>query len=287
MSRVYDALQQCLPGNADPGTLEQNRADALFSQQFEGSAWDLDTIPAVQANLSREDRVPALFSTYSFASEQFRLLATRLQQLRESRALKSVLLTSSVAEEGKSLLSLNLAMSLAHGGQQKVLLVDADLRKPGVCRALRVDELEGIREWYRTDRPITQFIRRIAGVHVWVLPAGLEEVDPLEILKSSRMANLLTAANGAFDWVLIDSSPLLPTADAEIMSRISDATIIVVRRDKTPKSALKEALDRVAPSKLLGFLLNEFPSTRHYGYERYGAGQRDDSSVVKPQLQNA
>src|SRR5258708_23181220 len=157
MSRVYDALQQCVSGNAEAGPLEQNGAEALFSQQFEGSAWDLDSSPVVRANLSNDDRVPALFSTYSFASEQFRLLATRLQQLRGSRALKSVLLTSSVAEEGKSLLSLNLAMSLAHGGEQKVLLVETDLRKPSLCSVLRVGRLEGIKEWYRTNRPAIEF----------------------------------------------------------------------------------------------------------------------------------
>ena len=287
MSRVYDALQQCVPGNGDPSPLEQNRADALFSQQFAGLAWDLDVIPVVQANLSSDDRVPTLFSTYSFASEQFRLLATRLQQLRAARALKSVLLTSSVAEEGKSLLSLNLAMSLAHGGEQKVLLVEADLRKASLCKVLRIAGLGGVREWYRTNRPATEFIRRIAGVSVWLLPAGLEEVDPLEILNSSRMANLLTDANAVFDWVLVDSSPLLPMADAEIMSRICDATIIVVRRDKTPKSALKQGLERVAPSKLLGFMLNEFPMNPHYGYERYGTEKRADSHVVDRHLQHA
>src|SRR5882762_6662616 len=109
MSRGYDALQQCQPV-ADPVTLAQYRAGALCSQQLEDSAWGLDAIATVKANLSTDDRVPTLFSTSSFASEQFRLLATRLQQLRGARELKSVLLTSSVAEEGKSLLSLNLAM---------------------------------------------------------------------------------------------------------------------------------------------------------------------------------
>jgi capsular exopolysaccharide synthesis family protein len=192
-----------------------------------------------------------------------------------------------VAEEGKSLLTLNMAMSLAHGGQQKVLVIDADLRKPGICRALRVDDREGIKEWYRSDRAITGFIQHVAGVQVWVLPAGLEDVDPVEVLSSSRMASLLTAATAAFDWVLIDSSPLLPMADAGMMSRISDATVIVIRRDKTPKSALKEALDRVAPAKMLGFLLNDFPSVSHYSYERYGAKHRGDKSAANAQFKSA
>lgn len=270
MSRVYDALQQCIPAAVNPSRLDQNDAVALFSQQFADSTWDLEGIPILPANLSSEDKVPVMFSTYSLASEQFRLLATRLRQMRESRTLKSILVTSSVGEEGKSLLTLNLALSLAHGARQKVLVVDADLRKPGVCRALRVEECKGIREWYRTDQVISDFLRRVAGVHVWVLPAGLEEVDPVEILSSSRMAGLLTTLSTAFDWVLIDSCPLLPMADAGIMSRLSDATLMVVRRNKTAKTALKEALERVDPTKMLGFLLNDFPTVSHYSYERYG-----------------
>src|SRR5207253_743367 len=117
-----------LPDQVTPGIPPESRADALFSEQFANSVWSPDDAPAVQPNLSSQDRLPALFEAYSFASEQFRLLAMRLQQLQHSRAFKSVLLTSSVEGEGKSLVTLNLAASLAQGGGQKVLLVDADLR---------------------------------------------------------------------------------------------------------------------------------------------------------------
>ena len=284
MSRVYDALQQCLPDQVTAGTPQRDSGGVLFAEQFAGSVWDCDAAAAIELSLSSEDRIPALFSTYGFASEQFRLLAMRLQQLQQSRALKSVLLTSSVAEEGKSLLTLNLAMSLAQGGQQKVLVVDADLRKPGVCRTLRVDDRAGLTEWYRTNRPVADFICRIAGVNVWVLPAGRAPVDPLELLKSPRMPGLLTSMNAVFDWVLIDSAPLLPIADAEIISRISDGTIMVVRRDKSPKTALKQALERVAPSKMIGFLLNGFPATGDYADSRYS--ERLESPRVNEQVQH-
>jgi capsular exopolysaccharide synthesis family protein len=272
MSRVYDALQQCLPDQVIPGTSQVDSADAPFSEQFADSVWDQEGAPTVELDSSNEERIPVLFAIHGFASEQFRLLAMRLQQLQQSRALKSVLLTSSVAEEGKSLLTLNLAMSLAQGGQQKILVIDADLRKPGACRTLKVDDRPGLREWYQTNRPVTDFICRIAGVNVWALPAGLTSVDPLELLKSPRMPGLLTSMNRAFDWVLIDSAPLLPIADAEIISRISDGTIIVVRRDKSPKTALKQALERVAPSKMIGFLLNGFPAIGEYADARYSEG---------------
>src|SRR2546423_942713 len=113
MSRVYDALQQCVSDQVTPGVSQGGSADALFVVPFADAVWDRDAAPTIELNLSGEDRMPALFSIHGFASEQFRLLAMRLQQLQQSRALKSVLLTSSVAQEGKSLLTINLAMSLA------------------------------------------------------------------------------------------------------------------------------------------------------------------------------
>jgi succinoglycan biosynthesis transport protein ExoP len=91
----------------------------------------------------------------------------------------------------------------------------------------------------------------------------------LELLNSPRFLDLLASVNAVFDWVLIDSPPLLPLADAEIISRTCDGTILVVRRDKSPKSVLKQALERVAPSKMVGFLLNDFPIGDGYGYTRY------------------
>jgi capsular exopolysaccharide synthesis family protein len=252
----------------------------VFRKQFDDSALDLDSAPQVQLNLSREDKIPALLCVNSFASEQFRLLAARMQHLRESRALRTVLLTSSLTGEGKTLLSVNLAMSLAHGGRQKVLLLDGDLRKPSLCRVLGLSDCEGLKEWFRSDRPINSFLRRLAGLHVWVLAAGLEPVDALEIINSPRMAGLLGDAAGAFDWVLIDSSPLLPTADSGLISRLTDGTVVVVRRDRTSKSALKQALERVESSKLLGLLLNDFPNTEHYGYERYGTVGAASAPIV-------
>lgn len=260
MSRVYDALQQCAPDQFSAGVLHESKAVDLFPEQFAGAVWSPQTAPTIQPDLSNQERIPVLFSAYSFASEQFRLLATRLQQLQQTRAFKSVLLTSSVEGDGKSLLTFNLAFSLAQGSRQSVLVIDADLRTTGLSRTLKIDSQSGLREWYQSDRPVADFVYRIADQNVWVLPAGKAALDPLELLKSSRMQELLTSLGATFDWVLIDSAPLLPLADAEVISRLCDGTIVVVRRENSSKNALRQAQERIAPSKLVGLLLNDFPS---------------------------
>jgi capsular exopolysaccharide synthesis family protein len=276
MSRIYEALQQTSSGRVAPVIPEGGRADAVFSEQFHESVWDPNAALQVQLHTSDREKLPALFSKHAIASEQFRLLATRLQQLQHSRKFQSVLLTSALAGEGKSLLIANLAVSLAQGGQQKVLVVDADLRKPGLSSIFEVNGRPGLREWHQTNSPISEFICRIPDIKVWVLPAGQTIVDPLELLRSPRIAALLTSLTAMFDWVLIDSPPLLPLADAEIISRICDGTMIVVRREKSPKSALKQALERVAPSKMTGLLLNDFPLATNYSYPQSVVNQRPD-----------
>jgi len=265
MSRVYDALQQCVNDPVETGAPQENR-NPLFAEQFSDSVYDPESAPSVQPNLSKQDRLPALFETYSLASEQFRLLATRLQQLQKSHALKSVLLTSSSEREGKSVSILNLAVSLAQGELQKVLIVDADLRKAGLSVPLGGAGRAGLREWHKSNLPLSELVYRLAKLNVWVLPTGQAAADPLELLNSSRIPDLLSSLNTVFDWVLIDSPPLLPLADGEILSRVSDGTIMVVRRDTSPKSGLKQALERINPCKMVGFVLNEFPTAGAYKY---------------------
>src|SRR5215469_6401335 len=152
MSRVYDALQQCVSEEACKATLPVSKAETLFSQQFSDSIWDPQSAPILNAGLPEKERVPVWSGGCSYASEQFHLLATRLQHLQEARPLKSVLLTSSVEGEGKSLLTLNLALSLAQGSRHKVLVVDAELRKPGLSRMLKLEHQRGFKDWNQTDR---------------------------------------------------------------------------------------------------------------------------------------
>lgn len=265
MSRVYDALQQCSRDQVSVSILQDSDAKALFPDQFAGTVGDPEGVVAVDPGLSRNEKLPVLFSSYSFASEQFRLLATRLQQLQHARAAKSVLLTSSGEGDGKSLVALNLAISLAQGDRQRVLLLDGNLRRAALSAMLTIDSRLGLKNWYQTNRSVLDFMCRISGHNVWVMPAGNGQVDPLELVKSARMRELLLTLHGAFDWVLIDSPPLLPLADAEVLARICDATIMVVRPNTSSKSRLKQALERVAPTKLVGLLLNDFPTSNTCG----------------------
>src|SRR5215469_12503772 len=146
MSRVYDALQQCCPDQVYQGPVQVDDGRSLFVEPIHTSVWTRDNAPTVPASFSSDEKIPALSAAYGFASEQFRLLATRLQQMQQKKTLKSILITSSAAQEGKSLLTVNLAIALARGAGQNILVVDADLRKSGVCRTLVFQAEDGIRD---------------------------------------------------------------------------------------------------------------------------------------------
>jgi capsular exopolysaccharide synthesis family protein len=194
--------------------------------------------------------------------EQFRLLRTRLEDARRVRPLKMVLVTSSLPEEGKSFVALNLAATISQRGRNKVLLLEADLRRPGCCSALELSPVAGLAECCASNHPVASFVYRISGLDLCLMPAGDRPAAETELLASHRMSQVLAETGRAFDWVLLDSPPLLPVADSVALSRRCDGIVLVVRRNKALNSAVREALNRIEPGKLLGIVLNDFPS-RH------------------------
>jgi Mrp family chromosome partitioning ATPase len=158
--------------------------------------------------------------------------------------------------------ALNLAAALCQRGRNKVLLLEADLRRPSCCSTLGLSPVPGLAEFCATHASLPGFVYRVSGLDVCLLPAGERPAPAIERLASARMARVMAETARAFGWVLVDSAPLLPVADSVVLSRLCDGILLVVRRDRVLKGALREALNRFEPGKLLGLVLNDFPS-RH------------------------
>ena len=225
-------------------------------------AWDFESLSWLAPKVPLRQVIYILSAGQDPIKEQFRLLRTRLEDLRKIRLLKTILVTSSLPAEGKTLVALNLAAALSQHGRNKVLLLEADLRRPSCCSTLGLSPLPGLAESCASHAPLPGFIYRIRGLDVCLLPAGERPAAAIEWLASPRMARVVTETGSAFDWVLVDSAPLLPVADSVVLSRLCDGILLVVRRNQALKSALPEALNRVDPAKLQGVVLNDFPS-RH------------------------
>jgi protein-tyrosine kinase len=252
----------------------------------------LSSVVSVQPSLTAKSRAEALTHPDDFAAEQFRVLSARLQNLAEMGSLKTLLVTSASFREGKSLVCLNLAITLAQRPGKKVLLVEGDLRKPALCSMLGVPPRRGLTDWVQSEEPLNNFLCRLADLNLWFLPAGESCSQHLEAIQSSRLRELPNEAAKHFDWIVVDSSPLL-VADAGILSRLADGTLVVVRQESTNKKTVQKSLASL--ERVLGFVLNHASSVNPRDYDQYytpgktngnGAGRKIVNSPVMPSGSN-
>jgi capsular exopolysaccharide synthesis family protein len=293
MSRLYDALQRSqgetpsasplatpaqpdsqIPGAQLPGLPIDNSdaLDALTTQAPPAAAWL--SVPAeriLHPAPTPEQRLISITNPNSPGAEMFRVLSTKLAHMRSKRTLKRLLITSAVGDEGKSVVSVNLALTLARRSGERVLLIEADLRRPTASALLASTQLRGISEWHEHKLALQDAFYQVEGMPLWLLSAGKGIEEPLPLLESDAFAQMLNAVSEGFDWVLLDCTPMLPMADATSLSRLCDGVLVVAREGHTRKRTLLRALGSIEKNKQLGFIFNE-ASTVQIGYERYYGG---------------
>ena len=293
MSRLYEALQKSqgeapsasplatpaqpdaqVPGAQVPGLPIDNTEalDALATQAPPTAAW-LAVPPdrILHPSPTPEQRLIAITNPNSPGAETFRVLGTKLAHMRRKRQLKKLLITSAVGDEGKSVVSVNLAYTLARRAGERVLLIEADLRRPTASALLSTSALRGIAEWHEHKLALQDAFYQLEGMPLWLLSAGKGIDEPLPLLESDAFAQMLAAVSEGFDWVLLDCTPMLPMADATSLSRLCDGVLVVAREGHTRKRTLTRALASIDKNKQLGFIFNE-ASTVQLGYERYYGG---------------
>jgi capsular exopolysaccharide synthesis family protein len=285
MSRLYEALRR-MESEKRSTTEVSSPIPASPSELLNtslGTEFDLRTVGSVNIEPLPNSRLVAVTEPRSLGAEKFRSLATRLIHLRRERELKSLQITSSIIGEGKTLVSANLALTLALECGEKVLLVEGDLHRPSLGSRLGLSEIKGINQWWDgRDQPITQYINRVNNWPLWFLGAGGACERPSHILQSGRFSESFLSLNGAFDWIIVDSTPMLPTVDANLWSRLVDGTILVVREGVALVNALKKGLQALDNPKLVGIVLNEASEFDRGNYEdQYYALQDSKIRVVE------
>lgn len=204
-------------------------------------------------------------------AEQYRTLRTNIQFSNVDQDIKTIVLTSSGAEEGKSTTSSNLATVYAQQGL-KVLLIDADLRKPTGHYTFRLENHIGLTNVLTRQSTLAQAVQESEIPHLSVLTSGPIPPNPSELLASAQMAELLKEMKEKFDMIIFDTPPILAVADAQILANQVDGTILVVSSGKTEKDAAlksKELLSN-AKGKLLGVVLNNRKVEEGNYYYYYG-----------------
>ncbi|UKJ81809.1 CpsD/CapB family tyrosine-protein kinase [Priestia megaterium] len=204
-------------------------------------------------------------------AEQYRTIRTNIQFSNVDQDIKTIVLTSSGAEEGKSTTSANLATVYAQQGLN-VLLIDADLRKPTGHYTFRLENHIGLTNVLTRQSTLAQAVQESEIPHLSVLTSGPIPPNPSELLASTQMVELLKEMKEQFDMIIFDTPPILAVADAQILANQVDGTILVVSSGKTEKDAAlksKELLSN-AKGKLLGVVLNNRKVEEGNYYYYYG-----------------
>ncbi len=264
MSNIFDALQRAEAENAGSegsglalatellrsaeqkmresglNVEQQPRVDAFDADPPAPATEEIERCPVLTVSIRQESRLVSVAEEGSLGAEKFRFLAVRLRQLRQSRPLKKILITSTIPQEGKSTISANLACTLARRKNQKTLLLEGDLRRPNIANQFGIGKHPGLCEWLGGQTESIN-IYKLESLGLWVLPAGAAPQNPLELMQSGKLSLLMDHLESWFDWIVIDSPPVLPLADASLWSRLADGILLVTRRGTTEKQQLKRA----------------------------------------------
>jgi len=291
MSRIHDALKKAeeeratLPGGVATSTeperaTEEPRArKPLFAgdngttlpdvmrfnelkQKCAHPHWKLDA----NANVFTEG------GRASLAAEQFRTLRSRLYQIRESKPLKTIVITSAVAGEGKTFAVSNLAQSLVRQKDRRVLIIDGDLRAARQHTTLGAPVSPGLGDFLSGAADLFSILQFGPIENLCLIPGGSSRSgrEPSDLLSGPEFKNLLELVSPMFDWVLIDSPPVVPVADASMMATLCDGVLVVVKANATDFQLAQKACQEFQEKNLIGVVLNRVESIP--GYENYAYG---------------
>ncbi len=203
-------------------------------------------------------------------AEQFRTLRSRLYRMRESQPLQTILITSAIPAEGKTMVSSNLAYALVRQHGCHVLLIDADLRSPRIHSLLGAPAAPGLADYLQNTATEFEVTQRGSEDGLCFIPAGNHVTHPSELISSEEMKRFLDRVRPAFDWIIIDSPPALPVADASVLGGLADGVLLVVRANSTPSEASQKACKELRDAHILGVVLNTADESA--GYNSYYSG---------------
>lgn len=268
MSRVHDALRRAEQSGrgASPAIPAPASPVAPAGGEHAVSTGLLDPAPAPGGLLALVPEVSyrtAIDSLLIDASkpheppmEEFRALRTRLNHMKSLHPISAVVVTSPSPAEGKSLSAANLALAQAHLNGNLTLLADFDFRRPIVHTLFGIDRGPGITDYLQGKVQLHEAMRHVAGTNLYLMPAGEAVINPLELLNLREVKDMLDKLPTLFQWVIMDSPPLLFAADANLLSTMSHGTLLVVRIGHTTIDSVTRAMQSLCNNNVLGIVVN-------------------------------
>jgi capsular exopolysaccharide synthesis family protein len=235
--------------------------------------------PVEEAHISSASRLVFQADPSSMEADRFRFLRMRLREHWTAGKLKKLLVTSPLPRDGKSTVLMNLATALVERGKRSVLVIEADLHHSSLADSLKLNPRAGLTECLQdlSISPLSH-IRRLEPLGWHLLPAGEPRRNPTELLQTPAMGVILQKLSTCFDWVLIDSPPVVPLTDAIALQQHADGSLLVVRAGRTPREALEQTIAILGKGKIVGIVMNgvERRNQRNFQQRYYGRGRNQD-----------
>ncbi|MBL8187381.1 MAG: CpsD/CapB family tyrosine-protein kinase, partial [Acidobacteria bacterium] len=200
--------------------------------------------------------------------EQYRTLRTQLFHAAERKKTQVITITSTLAGEGKTSTIINLGLAIAQS-EKRVLIIDGDLRRPNVAAYLGVKPKAGLGDALRGEAEPLDSLFTLEGHEMYVLAVSRESANPTELLSSERLVEMIADLRNYFDFILIDSPPVLPFADARLLANQADAVMLVIRAGMAQYETVEKAIDALPAAKMLGVVLNGAEVFEEAGYYDY------------------
>ncbi|CAG1066045.1 Putative tyrosine-protein kinase YveL [uncultured bacterium] len=212
---------------------------------------------AFRDRISFKKQLPIMEGKDAMICERYRILYTRLEQISSKKAFKSFAVTSAVKGEGKTTTSLNLAWLMANEFGKKVLLIESDFRNPSISsNYISMGRLSGLVDVINGEADIRSAINRFEDTRLYLLPARTSVKNSSMLVDSQGMKNVLERAKSDFDYVIVDSPPILPLVDMNILSKMVDGLLLVVKAGSTPKDLVRKAVNSLPNKNVSGVVLN-------------------------------
>jgi capsular exopolysaccharide synthesis family protein len=291
MSRIHDALKRAEQERAtSTGThveptfdqpelrdeLRENLPPAeatMMSTMASGFNYESLLARCPQAAWSPDERTMLFFQENEnrVGAEEFRTLRSRLYQIREKMPLKRLMVTSALPKEGKSFVAANLAQVMVRQHGRRALVIDGDLRNPGMHRHLGATQSPGLADYLLGECDEFAALQRGPMENLFFMPAGRSVPNAPELLSNGRLKLFLQRVEPLFDWIIIDTSPVIPVSDATLVAGFCDGVLMVVRSNSTPSDLARRAREEFPDKLLLGVVLNGAPGK--HGDSKYYYGE--------------
>ncbi|MGH9673474.1 MAG: CpsD/CapB family tyrosine-protein kinase [Bryobacteraceae bacterium] len=259
MSRVHEALRKAEQTGTLVGTATPEAALAQAEMIIEpvlSLQGLLERIPEIAFQPMPDTLMLNQEQPHEAPTEEFRALRTRLNHQQTIQPIHSVVVTSASPAEGKSFTAVNLALAVGQLTGNNTLLADFDFRRPIIHNLFQVDRSPGVTDYLQGKASLDQIIKKVRGLNLWVMPAGEAVLNPLELLNLKEARILLDALPSLFNWIILDSPPLLFAADASLMATLCHGSILVVRIGSTTIDSVTRAMQSLCENNVLGIVVN-------------------------------